>query len=70
MAREEQTFHITPEIGMQIYYDKAGRTWWGFYFSRETDQQIGDAWSEYRRDDVLLFRPQVTEWHHAASIAF
>lgn len=69
MTRTEQSFHITPTIGMQVYYDGASKSWVGFYFSRENDEQVGDAWYAHRRDEILIHRPEVTAWCHAVTTA-
>ena len=67
MTRNDQNFQIAPNIGLQIYYEKMARAWWGFYYNIETDEQIGEAWHAFRRDDVLIFRPEVTAWHYSAA---
>jgi len=78
MARTEQSFHITPTIGMHVYYDRASKSWVGFYFSRETDEstginrayrQVGDAWYAHNRDEILIHRPEVNSWHYAVVTA-
>lgn len=60
MARNEQAFHITPDIGMHVYYCKKAKMWAGFYYSRDTFQQMGSEWSASSRDEILIHRPEIT----------
>jgi glucose-6-phosphate isomerase len=69
MKRNEQSLQITPAIGMFVYYCTKAKMWAGFYYSRDTFEQIGSEWSASSRDEILIHRPEVNAWHHAVATA-
>jgi hypothetical protein len=69
MIRSQKCFDITSTIGMQIYYCNSSKSWVGYYYSRETECQVGSEWSASSRDEILIHRPEVNAWHHAVATA-
>jgi hypothetical protein len=57
------TLMVAPGVALVAYYDGESRAWWAYYVTT-TDHgvtlgnQLGDAWCEPTRDDVLLSRPK------------
>lgn len=55
---KSDTIKIAKHWNLVVYYDKASRSWFGFY-TDNTGHQIGDAWSAPTRDEILIFRPTI-----------
>lgn len=36
-----------------VYYDRASRSWWGYWMNKEGDQ-LADALFAHQRDDLLV----------------
>lgn len=59
MTRNAEILRITPSLAMHVFYDKALKSWVGFYYSRVMLEQVGDAWYAHSRDEILIFRPEI-----------
>lgn len=62
--RQHDTFQITPQISLEVWYNRQSRNWWAAYYeASETPSgtpcywQVGDAWHGPSRDYVLIHRP-------------
>jgi hypothetical protein len=47
---------LSPTVTLEVYYDRATRSWWGFYADGE-GTQLTPAWFGFTRDEVLIHRP-------------
>jgi hypothetical protein len=63
-APSKDVIGVTDRVVMEVYYDRASRSWWAFYADRE-GYQIGDAWFGFTRDEVLVHRPAMASLQEA-----
>jgi len=47
---------LSPTVTLEVYYDRATRSWWGFYEDGE-GTQLAPGWFGFTRDEVLIHRP-------------
>lgn len=54
------TIAVTSRVQLVVYYERSIRAWYAFYTDNEGNQ-LGDAWFDYSRDNVLIQRPDTPE---------
>ena len=52
------TIAVTSLVQMVIYYERSARSWYAYYTDNEGNQ-IGQAWFDCSRDNVLIQRPDI-----------